>query len=196
MDICARLFQWLPTPQSAYPTLLGGLETAATKFFCAGRLQWSRSTQSMSFNNSANWYLQLFSAISYLIQTRLYHPPDGITNPKYKLLCFLTTIFCKEKKELAFNQDWSFLLALSLWLILFELFWCPYYKWTAKKPLVNIEIRHSYTNNDQKILKSFGNLYPFMLPMLAKKFLDSFCCSPNSLQCQTHSAPNAGPELS
>jgi hypothetical protein len=20
----------------------------------------------------------------------LYHPPDGITNPKYKLLCFLT----------------------------------------------------------------------------------------------------------
>ncbi len=32
--------------------------------------------------------------------------------------------------------------------------WCPYYKWTAKKPLVNIEIRHSYTNNDQKRLKS------------------------------------------
>jgi hypothetical protein len=31
----------------------------------------------------------------------LHHPPDGITNPKYKLLCFLTTkFFCKEKKVL------------------------------------------------------------------------------------------------
>ncbi len=34
----------------------------------------------------------------------LYHPLDGITNPKYKLLCSLTTkFFCKEKKALAFN---------------------------------------------------------------------------------------------
>jgi hypothetical protein len=28
----------------------------------------------------------------------LYHPLDDITNPYYKLLCFLTTIFFKEKK--------------------------------------------------------------------------------------------------
>ncbi len=37
----------------------------------------------------------------------LYHPLDGITNSKYKLLHFLTTKikFCKEKKALAFNQD-------------------------------------------------------------------------------------------
>ncbi len=36
------------------------------------------------------------------------HPPlDGITNPKYKLLHFLTTNvkFCKEKKALAFKWD-------------------------------------------------------------------------------------------
>jgi hypothetical protein len=35
----------------------------------------------------------------------LYHPPDGINNPKYKLLHFLTTIFCKELKAVAFNWD-------------------------------------------------------------------------------------------
>jgi hypothetical protein len=36
-------------------------------------------------------------------RNKLYHPLDGITNPKYKLLCFLTAIFCKEMK--AFNWD-------------------------------------------------------------------------------------------
>ncbi len=36
----------------------------------------------------------------------LYHPLDGISNPKYKLLHLLTPeIFIKEKKALAFNQD-------------------------------------------------------------------------------------------
>ncbi len=34
----------------------------------------------------------------------LNHPLDGVTNTKFKLLCFLITIFCKEKKALAFNQ--------------------------------------------------------------------------------------------
>jgi hypothetical protein len=34
----------------------------------------------------------------------LYHPLNGVTNPKYKLLPFLTTIFVgKEKKALAFT---------------------------------------------------------------------------------------------
>ncbi len=34
------------------------------------------------------------------------HPLDGITNPKYKLLHFLTTnFFCEEKKTSAFNRD-------------------------------------------------------------------------------------------
>jgi hypothetical protein len=50
----------------------------------------------------------------------LYHPLDGITNPKYNLLFFLKTIFfCKEKKALAFNQDRCCHLALCLRLILF-----------------------------------------------------------------------------
>jgi hypothetical protein len=28
----------------------------------------------------------------------LHHPLHGITNPKYKLLCFLTTIFLQREK--------------------------------------------------------------------------------------------------
>jgi hypothetical protein len=33
----------------------------------------------------------------------LHHPLDGVTNPEYKLFCFiqLTKFFCKEKKALA-----------------------------------------------------------------------------------------------
>jgi hypothetical protein len=49
----------------------------------------------------------------------LYHPLDGITNPKYKLLHFLTIIiFTKKKKEPAFNWDRFCHLALCLWMIL------------------------------------------------------------------------------
>ncbi len=32
----------------------------------------------------------------------LYHPLDGITNPKYKLLRFLTTIFLQREKVTSF----------------------------------------------------------------------------------------------
>jgi hypothetical protein len=56
---------------------------------------------------------------------RLYHPLDGITNLKYKLLCFLTP--CKKnskRKTLAFNQDRCCQLALCLQLILFH---CIFY---------------------------------------------------------------------
>jgi hypothetical protein len=53
----------------------------------------------------------------------LYHPLDGITNPMYKLLHFLTTIFfCKGKKALVFNQNRCCHLALCLHLILFPYF--------------------------------------------------------------------------
>ncbi len=49
------------------------------------------------------------------------HPLDGITNPKYKLLHFLTTeVFCKEKKALAFYRDRCCHLVLCLQLILFH----------------------------------------------------------------------------
>ncbi len=41
-----------------------------------------------------------------ILLIRVYHPLDGITNPKYKLLHFLMSkLFCKEKKMLGFNQD-------------------------------------------------------------------------------------------
>ncbi len=51
----------------------------------------------------------------------LYHPLDRVTNPKYKLLHFLTTIFFyKEKKALAFNWDRCCHLAFCLQLILFH----------------------------------------------------------------------------
>jgi hypothetical protein len=50
-----------------------------------------------------------------LIWFRLYHPLDGITNPKHKLLHFLTDIdFYKEKNARALNQDRCCHLALCL----------------------------------------------------------------------------------
>ncbi len=51
----------------------------------------------------------------------LYHPLDGITNPKYTLLNFLKTkFFCKVKEALAFDWDRCCHWALCLWLILFH----------------------------------------------------------------------------
>jgi hypothetical protein len=55
----------------------------------------------------------------------LYHPLDGVTNLKYKLLHFLTTIFfCKSKRVIAFKWDRCCHLALCLHLILFHYSWC------------------------------------------------------------------------
>ncbi len=58
----------------------------------------------------------------------LHHPLDGVTNPKYKLMCFiqLTKFFCKEKKTLAFNQDRCCHLTLCLRLILFHFVQNPF----------------------------------------------------------------------
>ncbi len=52
----------------------------------------------------------------------LHHPLGGVTNPEYKLLCFiqLSKNFCKEKKALTFNRDRCCHLALCLQLILFH----------------------------------------------------------------------------
>ncbi len=51
----------------------------------------------------------------------LYHPLDGGTNIKYKLLCFLTPYKkISKKKPLAFNEDRCCHLTLCLWLILFH----------------------------------------------------------------------------
>ncbi len=52
------------------------------------------------------------------IEIGLHHSPDGITNPKYKLLCFITIIF------LAFRWDRCCHLVLCLQLIPFHLFLC------------------------------------------------------------------------
>jgi hypothetical protein len=52
----------------------------------------------------------------------LYSPLSGITYPKYKLLCFLMTIFFyKQTKVPAFNRDRCRHLALCLQLILFHM---------------------------------------------------------------------------
>ncbi len=51
----------------------------------------------------------------------LYHPLDGITKPKYKLLYFLTpNKNISKRKALAFNRDRCCHLAICLWLILFH----------------------------------------------------------------------------
>jgi hypothetical protein len=56
-----------------------------------------------------------------LVIIGLYHPLDGVTNPKYKLLySFTTNFFRKEKKALPFNGDRCCHLALCLRLILFH----------------------------------------------------------------------------
>jgi hypothetical protein len=52
---------------------------------------------------------------------KLYHPPDGDINVKYKLLCFLTpNKKNSERKAPAFNRDRCCHLALCLRLILFH----------------------------------------------------------------------------
>jgi hypothetical protein len=60
----------------------------------------------------------IWTEISIIIG--LYHPLDGISNPKYKQLPFLTNeFFYKKKKIQAFNRKRCCHLALCLWLILF-----------------------------------------------------------------------------
>jgi hypothetical protein len=82
----------------------------------------------------------------------LHHPLDGVTNPKYKLLHFLTTIsFDKEKKALAFNQDRCCHLVLCLWLILFH---CMGEKLCAlPKPIVRKAILLTETSLEHLQLK-------------------------------------------
>ncbi len=63
----------------------------------------------------------LFWTTTLFLQKGLYHPPDGVTNLKYKLLYFLTPIKKKSKrKALAFTRDRCCYMAICLWLILFH----------------------------------------------------------------------------
>jgi hypothetical protein len=60
-------------------------------------------------NNKKTMFLILFSLfllfISVSMAMGLYHPPDDITNLKYKMLYFLTPIKKSKRKALAFNLD-------------------------------------------------------------------------------------------
>ncbi len=71
------------------------------------------------------YYLKSLNDIINKHAIGLYHPIDGVTNLKYKLLCSITTnFFQKEKKALAFNRDRCCHLALCFWLILFHCNFC------------------------------------------------------------------------
>ncbi len=71
-----------------------------------------------------SFWSELVSTImdTHTVRIGLHHPLDGVTNPEYKLLCFiqLTKFFYKEEKALAFNRDGCCHLALCLQLILFQ----------------------------------------------------------------------------
>ncbi len=68
------------------------------------------------------WFPSLQWMVMLLIQAiGLDHPLDGITNPKYKLLRFLTTNFFMKEKALAFSWDRFCHLVLCLWVIVFHL---------------------------------------------------------------------------
>ncbi len=84
----------------------------------------------------------------------LYHPLYGVTKSKYKLLCFITNIFCEEKKALAVNWDRCCHLAHSLQLILFHFYH------TIKKSLSGeILIQNtSYSDSDSTYIGSLGFL--------------------------------------
>ncbi len=74
-------------------------------------------------------------------------PLDGVTNPKHKLLHFLTTkFFCKENKALAFNRDRCCHLVLCLQLILFHCIVCDKKRTTTG------------TNFPRLIAKNFANV--------------------------------------
>ncbi len=75
------------------------------------------------------------------ILTGLYHPPDGVTNPEYKLLRFiqLTKLVCKKKRAPAFNWDRCCHLVLCLQVILFH---CTYVSNSLKMTNYNIVKYH------------------------------------------------------
>jgi hypothetical protein len=76
-------------------------------------------------SNPMLYYLKSSNDIINKHAIGLYHPIDGVTSLKYKLLCSITTnFFQKERKALAFNRDRCCHLALCLWLILFHCNFC------------------------------------------------------------------------
>ncbi len=82
------------------------------------------SLTSITYYHHLRLSLTIFTYNCHLLSSltmRLCQPPDGNTSPKYKLLCFITTIFFgKEKNALAFNRDRCCNLVLCLRLIPFH----------------------------------------------------------------------------
>ncbi len=74
---------------------------------CKG--EWGNDHKFRDLCQARNWCLK-----------RLYHPLDGVTTPKYKLLCSITSNFFRKRKALALNWDRCCHLALCLRLILFH----------------------------------------------------------------------------
>jgi len=74
----------------------------------------------------------------------LCQPLDGVTNPKYKLKCFITTniFFFEEKKALAFNRDRCRHLA-------FCYSWSPSIEFCVFSPGVNFIKLFSFVTDDE-----------------------------------------------
>ena len=104
----------MPTGWPSQPWSSGWLFSRSFLKLCHSKLYFLshlRSTQQISLKKKKK----------SLDEIGLYHPLAGITNLKYKLLCFLTPDKkISKRKALAFNQDRCCHLALCLQLILFH----------------------------------------------------------------------------
>jgi hypothetical protein len=65
---------------------------------------------------------RIYSQVHCVSPIVFYHPTDGVKNPKYKVLHFLTTIILSKEKALVFNRDRCCHLVLCLRLILFHIY--------------------------------------------------------------------------
>jgi hypothetical protein len=76
------------------------------RFLLLARLQWVEPAggeqKSADIEQKMVTLIYPYPSLQNTNPLRLYHPLDGTTNPKYKLLCFNNYVFCK-KKALAFN---------------------------------------------------------------------------------------------
>jgi len=85
----------------------------------------------------------------------LYHPLNGITNLKYKLMCFLTiNKKISKRNALAFNWDRCCHLALCLRLIVFHYKLLTIIKClnVLFKKNINNKLRHSYLKKHRMII--------------------------------------------
>jgi hypothetical protein len=72
------------TKEKGFIALTPGVQSYKTVFFVTAVL--AKQSRAILFT------------VKYILRTGLYHPLDGIMNPKYMLLHFLTTIFFLQKE--------------------------------------------------------------------------------------------------